>query len=150
MTTLPPAPDTVDNRGPVLFFDAECGLCNRCVRLLLRLDRRARLRFAPLQGPTAQDYLRKHGLPTDDFDSIVLVPDWARRAQGGHLLRTDAVLAALREVGGIGRVFGWLRVLPAEWRDPFYRGIAYCRYAIFGRWEPRPLFRGEWAARFLP
>jgi len=136
-------------RGPVLFFDAECGLCNRCVRLLLRLDRRARLHFAPLQGPTAQTYLREHGLPMDDFDSMILVPDWSRRAQGGHLLRTDAVLAALREAGGIGRVLSGFRILPAAWRDPFYRGVARCRYAIFGRWKPRPLPREEWSQRFL-
>ncbi len=142
--------NTATVSGPVLFFDAECGLCNRCVRLLLRLDRRARLRFAPLQGTTAQAYLRDHRLPTDDFDSMVLVPDWEGRAQGGHLLRTDAALAALREVGGIGRVLSGLRMVPAGWRDPFYRGIARCRYAIFGGWEPRPLPRPEWASRFLP
>ena len=50
--------------GPVLLFDGTCGLCNRCVRLLLRLDRRARLHFAPLQSAPAQAYLRTHGLPT--------------------------------------------------------------------------------------
>lgn len=148
--TFPTNTPADDVQGVVLFFDAECGLCNRCVRLLLRLDRRSRLRFAPLQGPTAQGYLRSHGLPTDDFDSMVLVPDWSRRAQGGHLLRTDAVLAALREVGGAGRLLGWLRVLPAGLRDPFYRGVARCRYAIFGQWTPRPLPRAEWEKRFLP
>jgi predicted DCC family thiol-disulfide oxidoreductase YuxK len=139
-----------DVQGPVLFFDAECGLCNRCVRLLLRLDRRARLRFAPLQGPTAQAYLHDNGLPTDNFDSMVLVPDWAERDQGGHLLRTDAVLAALREVGGIGRVFSGLGVVPANWRDPFYRAVARCRYAVFGQREPRSLPPAEWTERFLP
>jgi len=148
--TFPPTTPADDVHGAVLFFDAECGLCNRCVRLLLRLDRRARLRFAPLQGATAQAYLREHGLPTDDFDSMVLVPNWARRAQGGHLLRTDAALAALREVGGVGRISSGLRMVPMGWRDPFYRGVARCRYAIFGRWEPRPLARPEWASRFLP
>ena len=139
-----------DIAGPVLFFDAECGLCNRCVRWLLRLDRRGRLRFAPLQGPTAQEYLRSNGLRTDDFDSMVFVPDWEKRADGGHLLRTDAVLAALREAGGIGRWIGALRALPAGLRDPFYRGVARCRYAVFGRWTPKPLPRVEWAGRFLP
>jgi predicted DCC family thiol-disulfide oxidoreductase YuxK len=45
------APSTpVAATGPVLFFDGECGLCNRVVRLMLRLDRRGRLRYAPLQG----------------------------------------------------------------------------------------------------
>lgn len=150
MTTVSPSPAADDASGPVLFFDAECGLCNRCVRLLLRLDRLGRLRFAPLQGATAQTYLRMHGLPTEDFDSMVLVPDWAERARGNHFFRTDAVLVALREAGGIGRVFGGLHALPAAWRDPFYRGVARCRYAIFGRWEPRPLSRPEWATRFLP
>jgi len=148
-----PAPHAMpadDSRRAVLFFDAECGLCNRCVWLLLRLDRRGRLRFAPLQGATAQAYLSSRGLPTDDFDSMVFVPDWEKRAERGHLLRTDAVLAALRESGGIGRWIGALRVLPAGLRDPFYRGVARCRYAVFGRWKPAPLPRADWAERFLP
>ena len=42
---------------PVLFFDGECGLCQRLVRGLLKLDQRGGLRLAPLQGPTAQDWL---------------------------------------------------------------------------------------------
>jgi predicted DCC family thiol-disulfide oxidoreductase YuxK len=137
--------------GPVLFFDTDCGLCNRCVRLLLRLDRRGRLRFAPLQGVTAQRYLRDCGLPTDDFDSMVLVPEWGRGEPcGRHLLRTDAVLEALRQIGGGWRWFAWLRVLPARLRDPLYRVVASCRYHLFGEWKPRPLARAEWAERFLP
>ena len=133
-----------------MFFDAECGLCNRCVRLLLRLDRRAHLRFAPLQGPTAQAFLRAHGLPTGDFDSMVWVPEWTRRAEGGYLLRTDAVLAAFRAMGWFGRLAGVLRVLPTGVRDAVYRGVARCRYAVFGRWTQAPLSREEWAGRFLP
>ena len=148
--SIPATPFNAAIPGPVLFFDAECGLCNRCVRLLLRLDRRARLRFAPLQGPTAQAYLRTHGLPTDDFDSMVLVPDWARRERDDPLFRTDAALAALREAGGVGRVLSGLRIVPVTWRDPLYRAVAGCRYRIFGRWKPSPLPRAEWAARFLP
>lgn len=137
--------------GPVVFFDAECGLCNRCVRLLLRLDRRGRLRFAPLQGPTARRFLRECGLPTDDFNSMVLVPEWGRREPcRGYLLRTDAVLEALRQIGGGWRWLAWLRVLPVWVRDPFYRAVARCRYRLFGEWKPRPLARAEWAERFLP
>ena len=59
-----------EGAGPVLLFDDECGLCHRVVRLLLRLDPGARLRFAPLQGPGAQAFLRAHGLPAADFDSL--------------------------------------------------------------------------------
>jgi predicted DCC family thiol-disulfide oxidoreductase YuxK len=135
--------------GPVLFFDAECGLCNRCVRILLRIDGQARLRFAPLQGPTAQAYLRTHGLPTDDFDSMVLVPSWARRAQPEFLWRTDAGLGALAVVGGRWRLIASLRVVPRPIRDAGYRVVAKFRYAVFGEWVPKPLAKAEWATRFM-
>lgn len=146
MKTLPAAPVSA---GPVLLFDGACGLCQRVVRLLLRLDRRGRLRFAPLQGGAAQAYLRAHGLPTEDFDSLVFVPDWARRERAEFLVRTDGALAALRAVGGVGRVLAWGGVLPRVWRDAGYRWVARWRHRIFGGWRARPLARAEWAARFL-
>lgn len=137
--------------GPVLFFDGTCGLCNRLVRVLLRWDREARLHFAPLQGPTAQRYLRDHGLPVVDFDTLVFVPDWSRRAEPWHLLRTDGVIAALRATGGPGAraLAAALGVVPRALRDVGYRMVGRTRYALFGPWRPRPLKRPEWNARFL-
>lgn len=136
--------------GPVLFFDGECGLCQRVVRLLLRLDRRGRLRFAPLQGPVAQAYLTTHGLPTADFETLVYVPEWSRRNAPEYLVRTAGVIAALCEAGGWGRFLaGMLGVFPPAWRDAGYRVVGRWRYRVFGPWRPRPLPRPEWAARFL-
>jgi len=136
--------------GPVLLFDGECGLCQRFVRLMLRLDRRGNLRYAPLQGPTAQAYLGAHGLPTKDFDTIVFVPDWARREQTEFLLRTDGLIAALRACGPAARILATaLSILPARWRDGIYRAVGRWRYRIFGAWRPRPLARPEWAKRFM-
>jgi predicted DCC family thiol-disulfide oxidoreductase YuxK len=138
------------SNAPVLFFDGECGLCNRIVRLLLRLDRRGILRFAPLQGPTAQEYLRRHGLPLTDFDSLIFVPDWAARNQPEFLKRTDGVVAALRAIGGAaGTILASIRFLPAAWRDALYRIVARCRYRLFGKWVACPLPRPEWQSRFL-
>jgi predicted DCC family thiol-disulfide oxidoreductase YuxK len=139
-----------DPSNPVLLFDGECGLCNRVVRALLRLDRRARLRFAPLQGPAAQAFLRAHGLPTGDFDSFVYVPDWKGEGSADFLLRTDALVAVLRACGGPCRMpAAALRLVPAGIRNAAYRLVARWRYRLFGAWRPRPLPRPEWAARFL-
>jgi predicted DCC family thiol-disulfide oxidoreductase YuxK len=137
--------------GPVLFFDGECGLCNRLVRLLLRLDRRGRLRFAPLQGASAQDYLRAHRVPTKDFDTIIYVPQWSRRDRPEFLVRTTGAIAALRAAGGvIARTLAiLLAIFPARLRDAGYRVVGRWRYRIFGPWHPRPLPRSEWAARFF-
>ena len=135
---------------PVLLFDGECGLCNRAVRLLLRLDRESRLTFAALQSAAGQEYLRTHGLPAEEFDSLVFVPDWTHRERREFLLRTDGVLAALRECGEMGaELAAILGVVPAGWRDAGYRVVARWRYRIFGVWRPRPLAKREWAARFL-
>ena len=147
VTSQPPS----ESSGPVLFFDGECGLCHRLVRFLLRLDRVGRLRFAPLQGPTAQGYLRAHGLPTVDFDTLVYVPDWSQRDAPAHLFRTAGVIAALRAIGGgTARTLATvIAIFPAVVRDAGYRVIGHWRYRIFGPWRPRPLARPEWAARFL-
>lgn len=136
--------------GPVLFFDGECGLCNRIVRGLIRLDGSGRLRYARLQGPSAQAYLRLHGLPTGDFDSLIFVPEWTRRDRPDHRVRTDGVVGALRAVGGLAGALAWIAVIPRGWRDAAYQGVARIRYRVFGPWRPRPLARPEWAARFLP
>lgn len=145
------APLPSDLRGPVLFFDGECGLCNRLVRALLRLDRRGVLHFAPLQGATAQGYLRRHGLPTEDFDTLIFVPEWTRAEFPEHRVRTAGAIGALRAAGGPGNFLAaLLAIFPAPVRDAGYRVVGRLRYRLFGPWRPRPLPRLEWAARFLP
>ncbi len=138
--------------GPVLLFDGECGLCNRIVRLLLRLDDRGELRFAALQSAPAQAFLRAHGLPTEHFDTLVFVPEWARRDKPGAeiFLRTAGAIAALRRCGGAGRGLGdLLAIFPAALRDAIYRLIARWRYKLFGPWRACPQPRPEWPGRFL-
>ncbi len=137
------------NPAPVLLYDAECGLCNFIVRLLLRTDRQGRLRFTPLQGEKGQAYLRLWGLPTDDFDSLVFVPNWAAPDRSSPLLRTDGAFAAAAAVGGLWRLVTWLRVLPRGLRDFGYKLVARSRYALFGAYRPTPLPKPEWAERFL-
>jgi predicted DCC family thiol-disulfide oxidoreductase YuxK len=141
--------DAGAGRQPVLLYDGGCGLCNRAVRLLLRTDRRGRLKFAPLQGAPAQAYLKAQGLPTADFDSLIFVPDWNTRLATPPLLRTDGALAAAAMIGGGWRLVTWLRVLPAGLRDPFYKLVARVRYAVFGEYRGRPLAESEWRERIL-
>jgi predicted DCC family thiol-disulfide oxidoreductase YuxK len=133
---------------PVLLYDGECGLCNRLVRQLLRTDRAQRLQFTTLQGAAGQAYLRMHGLPTTDFDSLVFAPDWDD-ATRRPLLRTEGALAAAVVVGGAWRLITWLRIFPAWLRDPFYKLIARTRYALFGEFRGVPLAESEWKDRFL-
>ena len=152
MENLPSAQTAhAEHAGPVLLYDGECGLCNRTVRLLLHLDRQGALRFAPLQGPAAQAYLSAHDLPADDFETLVFIPDWARRDRPEFLLRSEGVMAALRRCGSRrAEALAWLRILPRGLRDAGYRLVARTRYKLFGRWDTTcPLPRPEWRGRFF-
>ena len=153
-----------DRPGPVLLYDGECGLCNRTVRTLLWFDRRGVLRFAALQSAPAQEFLRSHGLPTEDFSTLVLVPDWApstgsthsassgqaKRSESRIALRTDGVAGALWMCGGGSRVLAALLYsIPRFVRDAVYKFVSRTRYKIFGPWKECPLPRPEWRKRFL-
>jgi predicted DCC family thiol-disulfide oxidoreductase YuxK len=116
---------------------------------MLRHDAAGRIRFAPLQGRAGQDYLRAQGLPTEDFDSLVFVPDWADPARGAFLLRTSGALAAFALLDGPWRALSWLGVVPGFLRDPVYRLVSRTRTMLFGKYRPRPLANPAWAARFL-
>lgn len=139
---LPP-----DSASPLLLFDGECGLCQALMRFVLRRDRNGRIKVATLQGGTGQTLLRRAGLPTEDFDSLVFFPEVARNR---ILLRTDGVVAVLRELPGgwqtVGRMLG---ALPPRFRDGSYRIIAKSRRRIFGDPRPDGLNDPAWADRIL-
>jgi Uncharacterized protein conserved in bacteria len=134
-------------RQPVLLYDGECGLCNAVVRFLLREDDGAVLRFAPLQGRVGQDALKRAGLPTSDFDSILFLED--KDAERGHL-RTRGVIGVLDTLGGVWRLLAWLaRFVPGPLRDLGYKLVARTRYRLFGPYAPSPLPDPSWEERFL-
>lgn len=97
-------------------------MCHASVRLLLALDRRGALRFAPLGGATFDALCpaeERERLP----DSLVL-----RLPDGRCLVRSAAVRGALRLAGGTGRVLaGLLAALPPPVADRLYDGVARIR-----------------------
>ena len=133
----------------VVFFDGVCGLCNRLVRFLLRRDRRAVLRFAPLQGPLARETLGRYGMDPADLDSVVAVANWGTTEER-TFTRSRAVLEAVGALGG-----GWglaaaaARVVPSAVGDAVYRLVARHRYRLFGRSDACPLPPAHWRGRFL-
>jgi predicted DCC family thiol-disulfide oxidoreductase YuxK len=127
----------------LVFYDGSCALCHRTVRFILRRDRAAAFRFAPLDGETFRARL---GNCADMPDSLVLLT-----SSGAVLTRSDAVIHVLRRLGGIWRAAArFARLLPRPLRNGLYDVIARTRYRIFGR-EPKacPLVAPDLASRFL-
>jgi predicted DCC family thiol-disulfide oxidoreductase YuxK len=114
----------------ILFYDGHCGLCHRAVKFVLRHDRSAAFRFAPLQGSTFVETIppeKRDLLP----DSVVLFT-----SDGRLLTRSDAFIYIFRRLGGAWAALGAISVIvPRPIRDVVYGVIARIRYSIFGRRE---------------
>lgn len=132
----------------LLFYDGQCGLCDRVVQLLLKLDRKRLFVFAPLQGPTAADRLK--GLPAEyrQVDSIVLIEKF-RQSNAQTYVMSQAVWRICWLLGGPWTLLGWLYLLPGWVFDWGYRLVARNRHWLLPQREcvlPDPAQRD----RFLP
>ena len=144
----PNSQTTQDIEGLIL-YDGVCALCNWSVRLVLKHDRNARFRFAPLQGETARAVLTRHPQISAGAQSVLLVRAFDTPYET-VLQRSEAALAILDRLGGFWRTWTWLRVLPLRVRDAAYDFVARHRYRWFGKYDTCPLPKPEWRDRFLP
>lgn len=112
----------------VLFFDGDCGFCSASVRRVLRLDKRGRVFFAPLQGELAG----KHGLAvhaSETGGTMVLL----RESDGVLFTRSDALLELARVLGWPWRLARAAVIIPRRWRDGVYQFIADHRGRLSGK-----------------
>ena len=58
--------------APILFFDGECGFCDRAIRFAMSRDTHGRLYAATLSGETARVSLPPFSSVLKDVDSTVL------------------------------------------------------------------------------
>ena len=134
--------------GAIIVFDGVCVLCNGWVDFLLTHDRRARYRFAAMQGETGRALLATHGLDPDDPVSFLLIEH-----ERGPLPRVSTDTVAIRRVlaglGGVWRLALLSVLVPSFLRDPLYRFAARHRYRWFGRHDACRLPDPAQAHRFL-
>lgn len=110
---------------PIVLYDDACGVCSHSVRFLLRHDRAGVFRFAPLASATGRRLLAEHGVDPV-IDSVVVID------RGVASVRSGAVLAALRRLGGGWHLLRVLALIPRFLRDAAYDAVA-SRRAWFSR-----------------
>jgi predicted DCC family thiol-disulfide oxidoreductase YuxK len=141
-TTAPaPAPALPDD---ILLYDGVCGLCAAAVQWLLDHEADHTLRFAPLQGETAERLRAAYPNIPIDIDTVVYVD------RGRAHLRTKALLHVARHLRAPWRWGYRLRWLPALVLDLGYRLVARVRYRIWGKLEECRLPTPDQRARLLP
>ncbi len=109
-----------------IFYDGECGLCHRVVRLVLSEDRVQRFNFSTIGSEyfnAVFDQPTQQALP----DSFILLND-----KGEHSVEGPAVVQLLLKLGGLWAVLGGLlNRLPIKLVNKAYRFIGARRYRLF-------------------
>jgi predicted DCC family thiol-disulfide oxidoreductase YuxK len=131
-----------DNKS-LLLFDGVCNLCNSSVQFILLRDKKDRFRFASLQSDYGQNLLREHNLPTESFNSLVLVEN------GKVYQKSTAALRIARKLKGLWPLLFAFIIIPPFIRNFVYDIIAKNRYRWFGKKEECMLPRPEWKQKFL-
>jgi predicted DCC family thiol-disulfide oxidoreductase YuxK len=127
---------------PVVLFDGVCKLCNGSVNFILRIDRKGRLKLAPLQSDYGRRVLEDHGLKSGPLDSMMLL-------EGERLtVKSTAVIRISKYLGGAWPLCMIVLVIPRFIRDAVYDIIAKNRYRWFGKYDTCRLPDAEFEDRF--
>ena len=109
-----------------MFFDGECGFCQKSVRFVYEFDERSLIEFAPLQGHFATelgllDYAEKGG------GSLVVL----REQDGEVFTKSDALVELGKALGGVFHLLAMmLSRLPKRLRNGAYDLVAMNRYKL--------------------
>jgi predicted DCC family thiol-disulfide oxidoreductase YuxK len=137
--------------APILFFDGECGFCDRAIRFAMSHDTHGRLYAATLGGETARAALQPFAAMLTNVDSTVLYLPASEAREASVQIHSDAALSVLRLLGGGWAMLGVLgHVVPRWIRDGAYKAFAKRRFRWFGRVEACQLWPPDWRARILP
>ena len=110
----------------MVVYDGECMLCNRSVQWLLSIDKQEKLTFTTLAYALSNHLIKgQQSLP----DSIIFLKKHT------ILVRTNALIAILVEVGGWYQSVILLKIIPSFVRDAIYDIIAKYRYKVWGKTE---------------
>ncbi|MDO9180830.1 MAG: DCC1-like thiol-disulfide oxidoreductase family protein [Bacteriovorax sp.] len=102
----------------IVFYDGECGLCQRSIQFLYKADKKKQLFFAPLNGMT---YRQIYGEIPAAMTSVKLYLD------GESFEKSSAVIKLCALLGWPSKIFTLLSIFPKFLRDFFYDQVALQR-----------------------
>ena len=131
------------NDNPVILFDGICNFCNSAVNFTLKRNKKANIRFAPMQSEAGQKLLQQYNLPADDMQSFIFI-------EGGVVYKqSTAALKVCRHLRGLWPLCYGFIIVPKFIRDGIYNWIAKNRYKWFGVQQACMIPTPEVRARFL-
>jgi predicted DCC family thiol-disulfide oxidoreductase YuxK len=133
----------MDLEKPVVLFDGVCNYCNAMINFVIRQDKKKKYLFATLQSSFGQETLKEWNLPTDSFESFIII-------DSGKLYAKST--AALHLYNKLPWYWKWTQlfwIFPKFLRDAIYNLIARNRYKWFGKKQECMVPSADVKERFL-
>lgn len=113
------------NRRDILLYDGHCGFCGGLVARLRSWDRQGQITFLSSASDDAKPLLEQWYDKADPAQTVILIRD------DELLVRSEAVLTLLRELGGWrGFLARLAHFVPRSWRDRIYDLVARNRHRL--------------------
>ena len=126
--------------SPIVLFDGVCNYCNTMVNFAIRNDKKAIIKFAPLQSEAGRMLKEKYQV-NPEIDSVILIDN------GKVYTYSDAAIRITKYLRWPAKLFYAFNIVPKFIRQPFYKWVAKNRYKWFGKKENA----GTWAWKvFIP
>lgn len=119
----------VENNKIILLFDGVCNLCNGFVQFILKRNSKKNIYFGALQSETGQRLLKEKHLPSEEFDSLIVITN------STYLKRSQAFFLLCKNLDFPWPILAIFRFIPSFISDFIYDRVAKNRYMIFGRRE---------------
>lgn len=110
----------------IIFYDGECGLCNRSVQFVLKHERSPVISFSALQSNFAKDFFDNHQLPSPDLSTFYFYKNNQLYKKSTAAFK---VISYLRWYWQPLRIFS---LLPVKFTDSVYNFVAKRRKKIGG------------------
>lgn len=111
----------------IVLFDGVCKFCNTTVNTIIKNDKKAYIKFAPLQSTIGKQLMEKYHLDLSKIDSVIFIEN------GRAYIYSGAILHIARRLGGLYPLMYAFILIPSFIRNPIYKWIAKNRYKWFGK-----------------
>lgn len=126
---------------PIIFYDGDCGFCNKTVRFVLNHEKNDTIQFSALQSDFAKNFFRQLGIEEIDFSTFYF---WDTETLHKRSTAALKVLNYMRFPVTLGKI-GW--IIPRFIRDAVYSAVAKRRMRLAGKFCVLPT--PAQATRFL-
>lgn len=111
---------------PIVFYDGDCGFCNKMVQFVLKYEKHATIHFSALQSEFAQSFFQQQGIEAIDYTTFYFWDTQTLSKQS---------TAGLKVAKHLRFPMSWLQgfwIIPRFIRDSVYQLIANNRRKLAG------------------